>query len=141
MENNTTTAAVSDDTAVSVRIKIAGLWTSLLFVFAYVDIFGLFRADVINDILAGKVHVFPVDQTFLLLTTLYTTIPSLMIFLSLVLAPKINYWANIVVAVLYAITITGSCIGETWIYFLFGSAVEIMLLGFVIWYAWKSPNS
>ena len=130
-------AAVSDSTAVSVRVKIAGLWTSLLFVFAYVDIFGLFRADVARGVLAGKVHVFTVDQTFLFLTTLYITIPSLMIFLSLVLVPGVNRWTNIVVAVVYAITIAGSCVGETWVYFLFGSAVELVLLGFVIWYAWK----
>ncbi len=138
MTDNTT--ITSDTTAVSVRVKIAGLWTSLLFVFAYVDIFAFFRADVLNDALAGKVHIFEAGQTFLFLTTLYVTIPSLMIFLSLVLAPKINRWANIVVAVLYAITIAGSCVGETWIYFLFGSAVEVVLLGIIVWYAWKYPT-
>ena len=140
MQNNTTSATIQDNTAVSVRIKIAGLWTSLLFVFAYVDIFSLFRADVVNGVLSGKVHIFPVDQTFLFLTTLYVTIPSLMIVLSLVLAPKINRWANIAVAMVYAITIAGSCIDETWIYFLFGSAVEVILLVFIIRYAWKHPN-
>ena len=139
-ENNATTP-VSDKTAVSVRIKIAGLWTSLLFVFAYVDIFGLFRADIINQVLAGKVHAFAVDQSFLLLTTIYITIPSMMIFLSLVLVPKINRWANIVIAIVYAVTIAGSCIGETWLYYLFGSAVELLLLGLVIRYALKHPVS
>lgn len=128
----------TDQTAVSVRVKIAGLWTSLLMVFAYVDIFGFFRADVVNDALAGKVHIFEVGQTFLLLTTLYVTIPSLMIFLSLVLAPKINRWANIVVAAVYAITIAGSMVGESWLYFLFGSAVELVLLGIIVWFAWNS---
>ncbi len=128
----------TDQTAVSVRIKIAGLWTSLLMIFAYVDIFGFFRADVVNDALAGKVHIFDVGQTFLLLTTLYVTIPSLMIFLSLVLAPKINRWVNIVVAAVYAVTIAGSMVGETWLYFLFGSAIELVLLGIIIWFAWQS---
>ena len=128
----------TDQTAVSVRIKIAGLWTSLLMIFAYVDIFGFFRADVLNSALEGKVHIFEVSQTFLLLTTLYVTIPSLMIFLSLVLAPKINRWVNIVVAAVYAVTIAGSMVGETWLYFLFGSAIELVLLGIIIWYAWQS---
>ena len=128
----------TDQTAVSVRVKIAGLWTSLLFVFAYVDIFALFRADTLNDALAGKVHIFDVTQTFLFLTTLYVTIPSLLIFLSLVMAPKINRWVNIVAAVVYAITIAGGMVGETWIYYLFGSAVELVLLGVIIWYAWQT---
>ncbi len=133
--NNT---AATDQTAVSVRVKIAGLWTALLFVFAYVDIFALFRADIINDVLAGKVHVFEVSQTFLFYTTLYVTIPSLMIFLSLALAPKINRLANIVVAVVFAVTIAGGMVGETWIYYLFGSVVELVLLGIIVWYAWQT---
>lgn len=138
---NSTITNGMDPTAVGVRIKMAGLWTSLLMVFAYVDIFGFFRADVINDTLAGKVHVFEVSQTFLLLTTLYITIPSLMIFLSLVLAPKINSWVNISLALVYAVTIAGSMVGETWLYFLFGSAVELVLLAIIIWYAWNTRRA
>lgn len=140
MSKTIITKAIPDSTAVNIRIKIAGLWTSLLFVFAYVDIFSLLRADVMNGVLAGKIHTFPVNQTFLFFTTLYIIIPSLMIFLSLVLAQKINPWANILIAGLYAITIVGSCIGETWIYFLFGSAVEVALLAGIIWYALKYPK-
>ena len=141
MAGKSPSTQVLDETAVGVRVKIAGLWTSLLFVFAYVDIFGLLRADVVKDVLAGKVQVFTVDQTFLFLTTLYVTIPSVMIFLSLVLAPKLNRWVNIMIALFYAVTIAGSCIDETWNYFLFGSAVEIVLLGIVVWYAWQYPKS
>ena len=43
------------DTKVDVKVVLCGLWISMLFVFAYVDIFGLWRADVINGALAGKV--------------------------------------------------------------------------------------
>lgn len=64
MADKSPSIQVLDGTAVGVRVKIAGLWTSLLFVFAYVDIFGLLRADVVKGVLAGKVQVFTVDQTF-----------------------------------------------------------------------------
>ena len=37
------------------RIKIAALWTSMMFVFAYVDLFSLYRADIRADIEAGKI--------------------------------------------------------------------------------------
>jgi hypothetical protein len=30
---------------VNVRVKIAALWTSMLFIFAYVDLFSLYRPD------------------------------------------------------------------------------------------------
>ncbi len=130
----------ANDPPVSTRIKISGLWVSMLFIFAYVDIFSLYRPDFAQGILDGKVHIFDVSQTFLALTTAYILIPSLMVFLTLVMPPRLNRWANIVVALLYALTIVGSCIGETWIYFLLGSAVEVILLLVLVRYAWKMPG-
>ncbi len=124
---------------IDMRLKIAALWTSLLFIFAYVDIFAFFRADVLQDALAGKVAVFAVDQSFLLLTTLYVIIPSLMISLSLILPPRANRLTNIIVAAVYALTILGSCIGEVWIYYWLGSLTEVLLLLVILRYAWKMP--
>lgn len=43
------------DARVDVKSVLSGLWVSMLFVFAYVDIFGFWRADVINGALEGKV--------------------------------------------------------------------------------------
>ncbi len=59
----------------------------MLFVFAYVDIFGCFRANVLEAALDGTVGTtsFSVDQTFLPLTLIYIAIPAMMVFLSLVL--------------------------------------------------------
>ena len=128
---------MDNENPVNPRVLISGLWVTMLFVFAYVDIFALFRADVLENSLAGKVPPFDVSQTFLALTTLYILIPSLMIVLTLVLPRKINRPANIVLAILYVLTIIGGCIGETWIYYLMGSAVEVLLLLFVAWKSWK----
>ena len=125
--------------AIDTRIKIATLWASVLFIFAYVDIFAHLRADVVTDVLAGKVAVFTVDQSFLLLTTLYVIIPSLMILLSLILPPRANRLTNTIVAAVYALTILGSCIGEVWIYYWLGSLTEVLLLMLIMRYAWKMP--
>ena len=124
---------------IDTRLKIAALWTSLLFIFAYVDIFAFFRADILQGALAGKVAVFTVDQSFLLLTTIYVIIPSLMISLSLILPPRANRLTNIIVAAVYALTILGSCIGEVWIYYWLGSLTEVLLLLVIIRYAWEMP--
>ena len=40
---------------VNVRIKISALWISMLFVFAYVDLFSLYRRDFRADLEAGEV--------------------------------------------------------------------------------------
>src|SRR5918996_1678537 len=51
---------------VNVRIKISALWTSMLFVFAYVDLFSLYRADFRADLEAGEAGGFTINQSFLL---------------------------------------------------------------------------
>jgi hypothetical protein len=50
---------------VNVRIKISALWTSVLFVLAYVDLFSLDRRDFRADLEAGEVSGFTINQSFL----------------------------------------------------------------------------
>lgn len=125
---------------VNVKIKLSALWIVIMFLYAYVDIFSLFKPGSIEGIIAGKMFIFQIDQIFLFLTTLYIVIPSLMIFLSLVLKPKVNRWINIVVSIFYFVTMLGACIGETWSFYIFGTIIESLLLFFIIWYAWKWPR-
>jgi hypothetical protein len=134
-----TSGANYDSLTVNVRIKISALWASMLFVFAYVDLFSLYRADVRADLEAGEVGGFTVDQTFLLGTTAYAVIPSLMVFLALVLRPRVNRIANIALAVIYAVTILAGAVGE-WNYYLLGSAIEIAQLAAIAYYAWTWPR-
>ena len=47
---------------------------------------------------------------------------------SLLLPQRGNRIANLVVPVVYILTIVGSMVGESWIYYLLGSIVEIVLL-------------
>lgn len=128
------------DYSVNPRIKIAALWTSMLFVYAYVDLFGLFRADVRADIEAGKVFVFTIGQGVLLGMTVYVLIPILMLSLSLILPVKVARPANLVVPALYAVTVVGGAIGE-WGYYLLGSLVEVALLAGIGYYAWTWPTT
>ncbi len=120
---------------IDTRLKIAALWTGMLFIFAYVDLFSLYRPDVRADIESGKVFVFDVNQTFLFLATIYVIIPSLMIYLTLVMRPRLNRILNIVVAALFAITIVGAAVGD-WNYYILGSVIEALLLAVVVHHAW-----
>ena len=124
---------------VNVRMKISALWTSMLFVFAYVDIFSQFRPDFRAEVETGVVGGFTVNQTFLLATTIYVVIPSLMVFGSLVLRPRINRIANIALSIIYAITIIAGAVGE-WNYYVFGSVVEVALLAGIFHYARTWPK-
>lgn len=135
-----TAEAKFEPASVSVRVKIAALWTSMLFVFIYVDHYSLFRADIRSDIAAGKIGGFTINQAFLLATTAYILIPALMVFLSLILRPGVNRIANIVLGVIYALTIVGGAIGE-WNYYVLGSATEVVLLAAIVYYAWTWPKA
>jgi hypothetical protein len=112
-----------------------------MLVFAYVDLFGFFRADVLENALAGKVAGFDASQTFLLLATLYIMVPSVMIVLSLIVQPSRNRIMNMVASVVYLVTIGLSMVGEEWIYFLVGSLVEIVLLLTIAYVAWTWPRT
>ena len=140
--NDTHTAALRD-TSVDVKVKLCGLWISMLFVFAYVDIFGFFRADVINGALAGSVPGvgFEINQVFLALTTVYILIPSLMVAVSLLATARLNRTTNIIVSPVYIATIVASMIGESWIYYLLGSVVEVLLVLAIVRIAWTWPRT
>lgn len=124
---------------VNVRIKIAALWTSMLFVFAYVDIFSLYRPDVRAALEAGQVGGLTVNQAFLAGTTAYVVIPSLMVIGALILRPQVNRVVNIALSVVYAATIVVGAIGE-WTYYVLGSAIEVALLMAIVYYAWTWPK-
>ena len=134
-------SATSDyrDYWINPRIKIAALWASMLFVFVCVDLFSFYRGDVRADIEAGKIAVFSIGQGYLLGVTIYVILPSLMLFLSLVLPVRVMRMSNIVLAVLFAVSVVGSAVGE-WNYFILGSVTEAALLGGVVYYAWTWPK-
>jgi glucan phosphoethanolaminetransferase (alkaline phosphatase superfamily) len=139
----TTKAGQYQDTRIDVKLVLSALWIAMLIVFAYVDIFGFFRADILEAALDGKVATMGVtiDQVFLVFTTVYILIPTLMVVLSLVLRPRVNRIVNIVVALIYAVSIIAACIGETWAYYFLGSAVEVVLLIAIVRTAWTWPRT
>jgi hypothetical protein len=130
------------DTKVDVKVVLSGLWISMMLVFAYVDIFSFWRADVINGALAGKVPDGgpKITQSFLVFSTVYILIPSLMVVVSLVAPARINRTANIVASLLYAASVTVYAVGDSWTYYVVGSVVEVTLLLAIARVAWTWPR-
>ncbi len=125
---------------INARIKISALWTSIMFVFAYVDIFGFYRSDYRAKIEAGEIGGFTINQSFLLGTTIYVVLPSLMVFLSLVMRPRLARIANITLSILYGLTIVAAAIGE-WNYYVLASTIEVALLAIIVYVAWTWPQA
>lgn len=125
---------------VRVNLKLAALWASMMFFYSYVDFFGLHMPGHLQNILAGKVFVFDITQLFLLTGLVLTTIPALMIFLSVALPAKVNRWTNIIVAAVWIPYTLFNLVGEFWLHMVYGAVVEVILQLLIIRYAWKWPR-
>ena len=137
---STASSRVLEDVKVGVRLKMSALWIATLFLFAYGDIFGFFKPEQIGEVISGQVSGIKITQVFLLGASVYVAIASVMVFLSLVLKPRVSRWTNIVFPVLFIVSIAVSVVGETWAYFIFLSIAEVGLLLLIVWYAWTWPR-
>ena len=140
MDTQKTPQNALEDIKVSLKMKLATLWASFMFLYIYVDYFALYMPGKIEDILKGKVFVFDITQGFLLAALFSVTIPALMIFLSATLPAKVNRWANIIIAAVYIPYTLFNLSGTTWMHMVFGAVVEVVLLCLIIRYAWKWPR-
>ncbi|HEX2177781.1 MAG TPA: DUF6326 family protein [Nocardioidaceae bacterium] len=126
-----------------VQAKLAAAWTSLMFLYIYVDYFHLYKPGSIDDILAGVVHEFDTGPTFVALGLTLMAIPSLMILLSTTLPARVNRTINLVVATLYIPVSIYNADGESWTYFYFyglSIGLEVLLLAFILRAAWTWPR-
>jgi hypothetical protein len=137
---STSSANTLEDHRIGVRLKISALWIAMLLLFAYGDIFGFFNPGQIEEVISGEISGIEITQAFLLAVSVYIAIASVMIFLSLVLRPTVARWTNVVLAILYVVSIVASAIGETEAYYLFLSVAEIAMLLLIVRYAWTWPR-
>ncbi len=130
-----------EDIKLNVKLKLAALWASFMFLYGYVDYFHLYMPGSIEDILAGKVFTFDITYVFLMVAMTFVAIPAVMIFLSVALPAKVNRWTNIIVATLYIPYMLFNLAGEAWLHMIFAAVVEVVLLLLIIWYAWKCSSA
>lgn len=125
---------------ISLKLKLAALWTSFMFLYAYVDLFGLYMPGKIKDILEGKVFTFDISQTFLLVVMVLVAIPAFMIFLSVALPNKVNRWVNTIIPLVFIPYMLFNLVGVAWAHMYFAAALEVVHLVLIIWYARKLPK-
>lgn len=129
-----------EDTKIDVKLKLAALWASLMFLYIYVDYFALYKSGFIESVIRGRVWQFQITGAFLLIALVSVTIPALMIFLSLVLPAKVNRWVNMAIAMIYIPYTLFNLAGEELGFITLGAVLEVTLLLLMILYAWKWPR-
>jgi hypothetical protein len=130
---------VLEELRVPTKVKLAGLWGAVMFMYIYVDIIGFFKPGTIADILVGKAWIYDIDQTWLLLSLMLMSLPVIMICVSLMSPAKMNRYSNIGLGAFHIVIAAGFASGEVNAYYVFGTVVEVIILVMIIWTAWKWP--
>ena len=138
MSSINSTAKVFEDCQINVKLKISALWIAVMFCYVYGDYIQIYVPGVLSKAMAVKATTETQLQFFAV--ALLMAMPSVMIFFTLVVQPKINRWLNIILSTLYIIILIVTNLTETWVFYLFLTAIEILISVAIVWYAWKWPR-
>jgi hypothetical protein len=137
----TRTAGVPEQQPASVRTKLAAAWTSLMFLYIYVDYLHLYKPGSIEDILSGVVWKLDITQTFAVGSLTLVAIPAFMVLASTTLTARACRLTTLVVASIYLPVSIFNVIGGEWLYFYgLGVALEVGILALIIRSAWTWPR-
>ena len=110
-----------------------------MFCYIYGDYFELYQPGKLQEMLSGRTALGAATQGALMAMAAVMAVPSLMIFLSLILPPAANRWMNIVLGAVYSVIMILAIQGS-WHFYVFLGLVEIVLTLSIIWYAWTWPK-
>ncbi len=131
-----------EDSKINIKLVLSALWTSVMFLYIYGDYFELYVPGKAEGLLNGKNMLNTPYK--LLFATCSLTLPSLMIFLSLMLPPKWNRILNISIGVfltLFTLLVGISSISEWRIFYVLLSFLESTITSILVWKAWHWPKN
>ena len=132
------------DYKINLKIKLASLWTTLMFLYIYADYFRLMTPNKLEKMMNLQTPMGATTPKLLVIFSVILIIPSLMIFLSVFLKPQLNKWLNILISFLYStisILIIVSSIGNKWqVFFVIFNIIELIILILIISLVWKWPR-
>jgi len=130
------------DVPIHTRLKLSLLWVSTVSCYIYCDYFELYIPGKLQGMLQGRMAPLgTVTQGTLVGTSLLLAIPSLMIFLSVVLRPGISRVLNLVFGVLYTLMMAMLAVQADWYFYQGFALIEALLTALVVWYAWTWPKT
>ncbi len=130
-----------EDFKVNIKIKLAALWTSVMFCYLYGDYFELYVPKKIEGFISGESMLNSPLKLFG--ASVLLAIPACMVFLSIILKPKVNRGLNIIfglffTAIMALIAITS--ITPWYTFYVFLAIVESVITSLIVWYAVKWPE-
>lgn len=121
------------------RVVVSLLWVAVMFIYVYADIQTFFEKGVLDAIISGNVAGMEISQIFLLSTAILMSIPSFMVFLSLILSASVNKWLNTIVSTLHIVLIISLQFQPTekWMYYIYFNSIEVAFHLAIIYFAMK----
>lgn len=116
--------------AADVRSKLSMMWIVVMFNMVFADIVGFLNPGTLEQMMAMKPA-----QELLLVFSILIEIPIAMIFLSRILKPRVNRWANIAACVITTLWIIGG--GTLSASYIFFALIEVISMLVIIWYSLK----
>ncbi len=114
------------------------LWIVVMLNMAFADIVGFIQPGSTDGVVGPGGA--PITQGLLLVVALLIEIPVAMIFLSRVLKPGANRWANTVAALITAVFVVGGGSMELPFYAFFAIA-EVACMAWIVWSVWSRRGS
>lgn len=130
-----------DNPKTNIKIKLAALWTSVVFCYLYGDYFELYTPDKVDSLITGN-NVLG-SPSKLLIASVTLAIPSIMVALSILLNPKVNRFLNILfgtVFTLMMILIGVNSLTLWYGFYVFLAFLESILTFTIVCFAWKWPK-
>jgi hypothetical protein len=121
-----------------VGTRVSTLWIVIMLNMIFADILGMMMPGVLTAMSAGQVGV-PVTQGLVLGFAMLLEIPIAMIFLSRILKPVANRWANTVAAVTTTAFVVGG--GSPYLHYYFFAAVQVACMALIVWSVWTRPGT
>lgn len=116
------------------RARVSTLWIVVMFNMLFADVLTLFVPESLREVLSGSTPI-EITPGLMLVMAVIIEIPIMMIFLSRVLRPRANRWANIVAAVITVAFVVG--MGSLTPHYVFLAAAECACLLAIVWHAWR----
>jgi len=117
--------------------RLSMLWVVVVLNIVVADILMFIKPGALQDLWAGQTGV-DVTPGLLLVFAVLLEIPIMMVFLSRILKPVVNRWANTVAVVVTTVFVVAG--GSMDLHYVFFAAVEIIGMALIVWSVWTWPG-
>ena len=120
------------------RTRLSTLWVVVMFNMVFADILTFIKPGALQELWAGQAGVH-VTEGLLLVFAVLLEIPIAMIFVSRILKPETNRWANTAAAVITTLFVVGG--GSMDLHYVFFATVEVACMALIVRFVWSRRSS